>query len=229
MGMEAVMTTWMLGLVSGMRHAFEPDHVAAMSTLVAEGHGGRRTAWLGAWWGLGHTAALLGVGLALGLLRAELSEGTEQALEAAVGVMLLALGARAIRRGLREMRDGPDAWHAHHGHAHHHPMAGRHLHLAGWALSPRSFAVGLVHGVAGSGALVALAMSELATLPSRLLYVALFGLGSVFAMAALSGLAGWQLAQVAARRGVHAGLQVMAGLLALVVGVIWAAPILNVL
>lgn len=227
--MEAVLTTWMLGLVSGMRHAFEPDHVAAMSTLVAEGHGGRRTAWLGAWWGLGHTAALLGVGLVLGLLRAELSAGTEQLLEAAVGVMLLALGARAIRRGLREMRDGPDAWHAHHGHAHHHPAAGRHLHVGALALSPRSFAVGLVHGVAGSGALVALAMSELATLPARLLYVALFGFGSVFAMAALSGLAGWQLAQVAARRGVHAGLQVTAGVLALVVGVVWAAPVLNAL
>lgn len=227
MGVEAAVTTWVLGLVSGMRHAFEPDHVAAMSTLVAEGHGSRRAAWLGAWWGLGHTASLLVVGLALGVLRAELSAGTEQRLEGLVGLMLLALGVRAVSRGIAEMRNGDDAWHAHRGRAHHHPARGRHVHVGGWALSPRSFAVGIVHGLAGSGALVALAMTGLASLPARLLYVALFGLGSVVAMAALSGLAGWQLARWSARSGVHGRLQLAAGALSLVVGSLWAAPLLT--
>lgn len=227
MGVEAVFATWMLGLVSGMRHAFEPDHVAAMSTLVAEGHGSRRAAWLGAWWGLGHTAALLGVGLALGVLRAELSPGTEQALEFLVGLMLLGLGVRAVRRGLAEMRSGTEAWHQHRGRAHHHPASGRHLHVGRWALSPRSFAVGIVHGLAGSGALVALAMTELASMPARLFYVALFGLGSVAAMAAVSGLAGWQMASLSARPGMHGRLQLVAGALSLVVGGLWAAPMLS--
>jgi len=224
MGVEAIFATWMLGLVSGMRHAFEPDHVAAMSTLVAEGHGSRRAAWLGAWWGLGHTAALLGVGLVLGVLRAELSPGTEQALEVLVGLMLLGLGARAVRRGLAEMRSGAEGWHRHRGRAHHHPASGRHLHVGRWALSPRSFAVGIVHGLAGSGALVALAMTELASMPARLFYVALFGVGSVAAMAAVSGLAGWQMANLSARPGMHGRLQLVAGVLSLVVGGLWAAP-----
>jgi hypothetical protein len=224
MGVEAVFATWMLGLVSGMRHAFEPDHVAAMSTLVAEGHGSRRAAWLGAWWGLGHTVALLGVGLVLGVLRAELSPGTEQALECLVGLMLLGLGARAVRRGLAEMRSGAEGWHRHGGRTHHHPASGRHLHVGSWAISPRSFAVGIVHGLAGSGALVALAMTELASMPARLFYVALFGVGSVAAMAAVSGLAGWQMANLTARPGMHGRLQIVAGVLSLLVGGLWAAP-----
>lgn len=229
MGIEAIFATWMFGLVSGMRHAFEPDHVAAVSTLVAEGHGSRRAAWLGAWWGMGHTVALLAVGVALGLLRAELPVGVEQALEFGVGLMLLGLGARAVRRGIAEMRDGPDAWHVHGSHAHHHPARGAHVHVGHWALSPRSFVVGIVHGLAGSGALVALAMTELTTMPARLFYVALFGLGSVAAMAALSGLAGWQLSRLASSRGAHAWLQCAAGALSLVVGAVWASPMLRAL
>jgi sulfite exporter TauE/SafE len=227
MGLEAVLATWTLGLVSGMRHAFEADHVAAVSTLVAEGHGSRRAAWLGAWWGLGHTAALLGVGLALGLVRAELSPGFEQWLEFLVGLMLLGLGVRAVARGLAEMRRGADAWHVHRGHTHHHPATGRHVHVGTWALSPRSFVVGIVHGLAGSGALVAVAMAQLTTTPARLLYVALFGLGSVAAMAAVSGLAGWQLAQWSARPGLHGRFQIAAGVLSLIVGVVWASPLLQ--
>lgn len=221
MPLDAVFLTWAFGLVTGMRHALEPDHVAAMSTLVAEGHGTRRTAWLGAWWGLGHTAALLVVGVALGLLRTSLPDGLERALETGVAIMLMLLGARAIRIGVRQMRRGPGAWHQHGGAVHHHPAAGRHLHVGRWALSPRAFVVGVVHGLAGSGALAVLAMSEFPDLSARLLFVALFGLGSVAAMAVLSGLAGWQLARWSARPGASAWLQLSAGLLSLVVGILW--------
>jgi sulfite exporter TauE/SafE len=226
MNIDAVMMTWAFGLVTGMRHAFEPDHVAAMSTLVAEGHGSRRAARLGAWWGLGHTAALLAVGVALGAMRAELSPSVARVLEFGVALMLMALGVRAVRRGGAEMRRGPDAWHQHGPSAHHHPRQGRHVHVGRWALSPRAFLVGVVHGLAGSGALAALAMSEFDALPARLLFVALFGLGSVAAMAALSGLAGWHLARFASRPGVHAWMHVAAGALSLVVGLLWARPIL---
>jgi hypothetical protein len=221
MPLDAVLLTWAFGLVTGMRHALEPDHVAAMSTLVAEGHGSRRTAWLGAWWGLGHTAALLVVGVALGALRTTLPAGLERALETGVACMLVVLGARAIWMGVRQMRAGPDAWHQHGPATHHHRASGRHVHVGRWALSPRAFLVGIVHGLAGSGALAVLAMSEFPGLPARLLFVTLFGLGSVAAMAALSGLAGWHLARLSARPGVSAWLQVSAGVLSLVVGALW--------
>lgn len=221
---DTIMLTWAFGLLTGMRHAFEPDHVAAMSTLVAEGHGSRRTAMLGAWWGLGHTAALLVVSVWLGVLRAGLPPSVERALEFGVAVMLIGLGVRAVRRGMVEMRGGADAWHAHGRGAHHHPALGRHVHVGRWALTPRAFLIGIVHGLAGSGALAALALSEVSALPARLLFVALFGLGSVLAMAALSGLAGWQLARLATRPGLPAWLHVAAGVLSLVVGGLWAIP-----
>jgi hypothetical protein len=227
MGIDAVVATWLFGLISGMRHAFEPDHVAAVSTLVAEGRGSRRAAWLGASWGLGHTTALLGVGLVLGLLRAQLPAAVESLLELGVAIMLLGLGARAVRHAMADVRGGPDAWHAHGGRPHHHPARASHLHLGLWMVSPRSFVIGIVHGLAGSGTLVALAMTELATMPARLLYVALFGLGSVVAMSLLSGLAGWQLSRFAARRGVRVRLQLAAGALSLVVGLVWALPLLR--
>ncbi|MDH4065624.1 MAG: hypothetical protein OEW19_14600, partial [Acidobacteriota bacterium] len=159
----------------------------------------------------------------------ELSPSVERALEFGVALMLLALGARALRRGMADVRGGPDAWHAHGGWAHHHPARAIHLHVGGWMVSPRSFLVGIVHGLAGSGALVALAMTELASMPARMLYVALFGAGSVAAMAAFSGLAGWQLSRLAARRGVGAWLQVAAGVLSLAMGCAWAIPMLRAL
>jgi len=221
---DTVILTCVFGLVTGMRHAFEPDHVAAMSTLVAEGHGSRRTAWLGAWWGLGHTSSLLGAGVVLGALRAELSSSTVGALEFLVALMLIGLGVRAVRRGLADMRHGRDGWHTHGHTAHHHPAHGRHVHVGTWALSPRAYFVGVVHGLAGSGALAVLAVGKFTTLPARLVFVALFGLGSVAAMAAVSGLAGWQLARIASRPRVHAWLQVSTGVLSLAVGVLWATP-----
>lgn len=222
--LETVVLTWAFGLVTGMRHAFEPDHVAAMSTLVADGHGSRRTASLGVWWGLGHTTALLVVGLALGALRAEVSPPIERALEFGVALMLMVLGLRAVRQGLAAMRRGTDTWHAHGQGTHHHPAIGRHFHVGRWALAPRAFVVGLVHGLAGSGALAALAMSEVTSLSARLLFVVLFGLGSIAAMTALSGLAGWQLSRLAARPGLPAWLQLAAGGFSLGVGVLWAIP-----
>lgn len=221
MPLHTMILTWAFGLVTGIRHALEPDHVAAMATMVAEGHGSRRTAWLGAWWGLGHTAALLVVGVALGALRTTVPTRVERALESGVAVMLMVLGTRAIVLGVREMRRGPDAWHRHGDATHHHRASGRHLHVGRWALSPRAFLVGVVHGLAGSGALTVLAMSEFPGLGGRLLFVALFGLGSVVAMAALSGLAGWHLARLTARPGASAWLQLSAGLLSLAVGVSW--------
>ena len=218
--------TCVFGLVTGMRHACEPDHVAAMSTLVAEGHGSRRTALLGAWWGLGHASSLLAAGLGLGALRTELSASTVRGLEFLVAVMLIGLGVRAVRRGLADMRRGRDGWHRHGHNVHHHPAQGRHVHVGTWALSPRAYLVGIVHGLAGSGALAVLAMAEFTSLPARLVFVALFGLGSVAAMAAVSGLAGWQLSRIASRPRLQAWLQLSAGVLSLVVGVLWAMPML---
>src|SRR5688500_17027322 len=104
-----------LGLVVGVRHAFEPDHLAAVSTLVTDARGARRGAILGAIWGVGHTLALIVVGVVLlaagGLVPARVEAG----LELAVAVMLVGLGIRAIVRAIRDGRAGRVAPHEHGG------------------------------------------------------------------------------------------------------------------
>lgn len=224
MGFEGAWLTWMLGLASGMRHAVEADHVAAVSTLVAEGRGSRHAAWMGAWWGLGHTAALLAVGLVLGLWRATLPPAVETALEFGVALMLIGLGAHAIRRALRDPLSGTPQVHAHGCTVHSHPTGATHVHVGRVAVSPRSFLVGVVHGLAGSGALVAVTMTQIPGFSTRMLYVALFGLGSIVSMAALSGVAGWQIARLAARPAWRGRLQVAVGALSIAVGLLWAWP-----
>src|SRR5947199_3489712 len=102
-----------LGAVLGMRHALEPDHLAAVSTLVADERTSTRAVYLGVCWGVGHTLALLAVGIALVALRAQLSARLTDMFELGVAVMLIALGTRAIRRAARQGPSGPSAVHQH--------------------------------------------------------------------------------------------------------------------
>src|SRR4029453_4509798 len=85
------------GSLLGMRHALEPDHLAAVTTLVSRERSGLRAALLGAWWRIGHTLALLGGGASLVVVGAELPPNVSDAFELAVAAMLVALGLRSIR------------------------------------------------------------------------------------------------------------------------------------
>lgn len=211
-----------LGLTLGVRHAFEPDHLAAVSTLATEQRSPRAGFLLGTWWGLGHTLSLLAVGGALALFEAQMPASISTALEAAVGVMVLGLGLRALWRAFREGRSGQPTTHAHDGAVHTHATSGAHLHLRGWTLATRPLLIGLMHGLAGSGALTALVLAELPTASQRLGYIALFGLGSVAGMALLTGLAGLPLMRLARSPRAAALLLGFAGLLSVGVGGFWA-------
>ena len=206
--MFGTLTGWLLGVALGMRHALEPDHLTAISTLVAEGKSVRGTAWLGVVWGIGHTVALLAVGGVLALLHAQMPAGLNTAFEFAVAILLIGLGVRSIARAFRAdpLLARP---HAHpHSHAH-----------SPFAL--RSLVIGVVHGLAGSGALTALVLAELPTTAARLGYMALFGIGSVGGMALLSGVAGFPMAKLARRPGPRRALALGTGALSLGFGIWW--------
>src|SRR4029450_8123468 len=96
-----------LGSLLGMRHALEPDHLAAVTTMVSRERSGIRAVWLGACWGLGDPASLLGVGVILGLLRAEMPASMTMLFELAVALMLIGLGVRAIASAAQQGPDGP--------------------------------------------------------------------------------------------------------------------------
>jgi len=220
-------TTSGLGSLLGMRHALEPDHIAAVTTLVTDERNSYRAALLGICWGLGHTFSLLVVGAALILLRAEMPVFAADLFELFVALMLVALGVRAIYLAARQGPAGPVHAH-HHGHHHHvHPGAPAHIHVGRWTLARRPLLVGAVHGLAGSGALTALVLATLPTTTARIAYMVLFGLGSTLGMAVLSGLLGWPLARAGAHRGVARGISLVVGCTSIALGLFWGYPLLE--
>jgi high-affinity nickel permease len=178
----------------GLRHASDPDHLVAVTSLVAAEDGDtRQAARLGAWWGIGHAGALLGIGIPLIVFKTELPAWLEAGAEKAIGAVIVVLAARVIYKWARG--DYRATAHAHddsHSRRRHLRRGERHAHLRvrtrGQALS-----IGLVHGLAGTGAVVLLLI---ATLPSRLdagLALAVFAPMSIASMAALTAAFAWVL------------------------------------
>jgi high-affinity nickel-transport protein len=216
-----------LGFLLGMQHALEADHIAAVSSIAA-----RRThigdiVKHGLTWGLGHTLTLFVVAGAAILVGHALPEHFAQPLEIAVGIMLIGLGAHLIWRLWRDRVH----FHAHghddgrvHFHAHSHAgdkiphVRAAHAHAHGFRW--RTLLVGLMHGMAGSAALLVLAASQASSAAVGLGYVVLFGVGSMVGMAALSAVIAVPLA-VSARwlTWANSALQGSIGLVTLAIGV----------
>ena len=222
-----LMTSSGLGSLLGMRHALEPDHLAAVSTLVTGERTSVKAALLGACWGLGHTCSLIVVGSILVILRAEMPERIADGFEFCVALMLIGLGLRAIYLAARQGQAGPAHIH-HHGHTvHEHHGAPAHVHIGAWTLARRPLIVGAVHGLAGSGALTALVVATLPSTAARITYMLVFGLGSTLGMAALSGLLGWPLARAGRHRGLARALSLAVGFVSTTLGVFWGYPLLG--
>jgi hypothetical protein len=185
------------------------------------------TAMLGAFWGLGHTLSLFAVGLILGALRTELPPRLGEAFELVVAAMLIFLGVRALWIARRQADEGAAVHHVHHheGVAHTHTGPPAHVHVGRFTLAARPLLVGIVHGLAGSGALTALAMARLNGGGARLAYIACFGFGSVLGMSLLTGLLGIPLSRMRPRVLRYVGAA--AGCISLVLGVLWGAPLIE--
>jgi high-affinity nickel-transport protein len=218
-------TACLLGFANGMRHALEPDHLAAVSTLVAGERSANASVRYAASWGAGHAAMLLVAGGALALLRAELPLATSDALELVVAVVLIGLGLRGLFQAARIGRVGDAFAHVHGDLTHTHGGARDHVHVSKWTLARLPFVVGLVHGLAGSGALAALVASHVASPAFALGFIAIYAFGAAVGMATLAGLLGWPLARLARAPRVVPILVGVSAAASLVVGIAWAAPI----
>lgn len=211
----------LIALLLGLRHATDPDHLTAVSTLILSGErAAGRAGLLGLFWGLGHATTLFLFGLPLVLFQEALPEGMHRAAEAAIGILIAVLAGRLLlrwRRGVFHAHGHAHGgvWHVHpHAHEEDHPilhgsaMHEEHAHPHGEGLgrSPvASYGIGLVHGVGGSaGAGVLMA----AALPGRveaMLALSVFALGTAVSMAILSAAFGYGLA----REGVARRLAVL--------------------
>ena len=216
-----------LGFVLGMQHALEADHIAAVSSIAARRTNVGDIVRHGLTWGLGHTITLFafaGVAIVLGHA---IPERLAQPLEAAVGVMLVGLGSHVLWRLWRDRvhfhahGHGNGAMHLHaHSHAHEIAPHARSTHSHEHGFRWRSLFVGLMHGMAGSAALLVLAVSQAKEPLQGLLYVALFGIGSMIGMGALSAVIALPLAASARfLTWANRALQVVVGVVTISIGV----------
>ena len=228
-----------VGLVFGLKHATEVDHVVAVSTIVSQHKNVFRSALVGLLWGVGHSATLLLVGGVVLALRIAIPEEVSSWLEFGVALMIIGLGLVALRRALR----GGGTVHVHqhnhdgvsHKHIHFHEnetkhepsVRGQHSHAVsqvGW----KPVLLGTMHGLAGSGALTVLVLTQIGSNWIGFVYLAIFGLGSIVGMVLMSGLIGLPFA-LTSRHLTHAHyrLQTVAAVLSICFGVWYASGALT--
>lgn len=181
---SSYVTILMLGFVLGLRHALDTDHIAAVSTVLAQRPSWRASSLVGLSWGLGHTVVLLLVGALVLVLRVPIPEPIAMAAEFAVGVMLVVLG------GLLGIKLVKEQWHMHqhdhdgtkHVHLHSHAQSPGHGHSHWWRESVRPLCIGMAHGLAGSAALLLLVVASAHSVMEGLVYITVFGCGSILGM-----------------------------------------------
>ena len=179
------LTILSLGFVLGLRHALDADHLAALSTVLAERPTVQASTAIGLFWGLGHTLMLLCVGTLLLALNLTIPESMANLFEFAVGGMLVALGLSLARRMYREQ------WHVHthehggqpHVHLHSHHVRADHTHGHWYQGSMRPLVIGMAHGLAGSAALMLVVLSTVTGISQGIGYIVVFGVGSILGMA----------------------------------------------
>ena len=211
----------LIGFVFGLQHAIEADHLAAVSTIVSEKKNLFTASLIGGMWGIGHTVSLFAVGVLAIFLKFRISGETEMRLEAIVGIMLVLLGANAFRKLLTAETV--------HVHAHEHGERAHlhlHTHRAGEDASVhhrfgvRSVLVGMIHGLAGSAALMLLVLPAIPSRALAVVYILVFGIGSVGGMMLMSFLIGLPFHFTASNfRFLNKGIRALAGVFSFAVGV----------
>jgi hypothetical protein len=185
-----------IAFVLGLRHASDPDHLVAVTSLVAaEGGDTGKAARLGAWWGAGHATALLVIGIPLIAFKAELPAWLESGAEKTIGVVILVLAGRVVYKWIRgDYRASAHSHREGHGRRHHlrHGAGSAHRHVKVRTRGQAAM-IGLLHGLAGTGAVAVLLI---AALPSRLeaaLALGVFAPMSILSMAACTAVFAWVL------------------------------------
>ena len=246
---DSVLSVVLLGLLFGVQHATDADHVVAVATIVSRTRRFGAGAVIGALWGAGHTVTIAVVGAVIILFGVTVPPVLGLSLELAVAVMLVALGAVRIAGALRgagdvaaehlaapHPHDGGSAFHSHphaHGnevHRHPHVHPSERLLAALRAVGPgqvaRSVLVGIVHGLAGSAAVALLALATIADPYLAVGYLVVFGVGTIVGMTVITALLALPFtAGVRLRLGWQRTLALGTGLLSLSVGLYLAVHI----
>lgn len=180
--MDQAIATLGLGFFLGLEHAFEADHMIAVTTMVTEHKNPFKAAMVGAFWGIGHTTTLFLVGILVLLLKVSVSSRLSVSFEFLVAIMLVFLGIRTLMSSCEHLHEHG---HDHDGESHIHLHASHHH-----GHRKKSFIIGAIHGMAGSGALMVLVLATVKSTINGLYYILLFGAGSIAGMTMMSMLVG---------------------------------------
>jgi ABC-type nickel/cobalt efflux system permease component RcnA len=222
---SSLLAAFGLGLLLGIQHALDPDHLIAVSTIVSEQRSFKWASLIGAFWGLGHTATLFIVGLLVIGLRLTIPPRVGEGLELLVAAMLIILGVNVLRKTFSAERVHLHT-HTHnpethtHFHVHENPKQD-HAHPHPFKAMRRPFIVGMVHGLAGSAALMLLVLSTIESPLGALLYIVIFGLGSVGGMLLLSGIISLPFVLTARRfAAMNRSIRLVAGAASVIFGIL---------
>lgn len=221
--MEAgLLSVLALGFILGLKHALEPDHIIAVSTIAAQSKKLIRSAMAGVFWGIGHTATLFITGMAMIFMKGEIPEKWTMTLEFCVGIMLVYLGISSMISFKnvhvhKEHQDGGELIcvhsHSHRG-GHQHTNRSQHAYF-----NTKSTIVGLVHGLAGSAAMVLLTMSTVDSAWEGALYILVFGAGTVAGMLFFTTIIGIPFVLSAGKAKLNRGLAWVAGAVSTAFGI----------
>jgi sulfite exporter TauE/SafE len=217
LSLASILSLLGLGLLLGLEHALDADHVVAVSTLVSQTKSIKRSSLFGVFWGLGHTTTLFVVGLLILVFKLAIPPRLALSFEFLVGVMLVALGLDVLRKVWRE--DPHIHTHQHedgvtHTHLHSHADDGGHHH------QHRSFLVGLVHGLAGSSALMLLVLTTVDSVWLGVIFILVFGAGTIVGMLITSTLIALPFKWMTNFAGIDRILRLAAGVISVGLGVV---------
>lgn len=231
-----------LGFFLGMRHATDPDHVIAVTTIVTREQRFSKAAWIGAFWGMGHTLTIFAVGAAIILFNVVIPPRLGLTMELAVGAMLVLLGIFNVRSFFRpQVQDAAAHTHSHahihgdyvHTHPHTHgpeahphgaeqtPLARMDRAMAGFtAYRPlRPLMIGIVHGLAGSAAVALLVLATIRDPRWAVAYLLVFGVGTIAGMMLITMGIASALRVAGGRAAWSRGLALASGVLSLGFGI----------
>ena len=210
-----------------MRHALEADHFAAVATLTSKGLSKKQAIRHGVAWGLGHTITLFAFGVIVLLMDQVIPEHLAETLDIIVGCLLILLGIDVLRRAYKnrihyhlhrhDIQNPHFHAHSHAGEAEHDKSQHQHEHDNSFPL--RALFIGLIHGMAGSTALILLTLDSVSSIGLGLAYIALFGIGSIVGMGLLSMIISIPIRASSKRlTWLHNGLQLAIGFCTIGIG-----------
>lgn len=183
------------GLILGTLHALDADHIVAVTTLLLQKHTPvKKATKLGFFWGIGHTVALMTIGLIVILLKITIPEKFGTPFDLMIGGMITILGIKILIQTFRKKEHI-------HTHAHQHGnLTHTHIHLAHAEEKQNhhrkpltAFLIGTIHGMAGSAALMLIVLSTITNPLEGILYITLFGMGTILGMSIITTIIGWSL------------------------------------